>query len=231
MTPRDDTTPATDPIDPAGGESQYSAQYCAQYSDVPLFPLGTVLFPDGALPLRIFEARYMDMVRECMKRDREFGVCRIIHGTESGPAADHESVGCLARIVHWDMPQLGLLHIRATGTRRFTVSARRVEPNALIRADIELIGADEPTPIPEILAPCSDLLRRLVEELDHRAAPTAHAVNRPYRFDCAGWVANRLAEFLPIDQATKQSLMALEEPLGRLYLVKRILEERGIVST
>lgn len=215
---------------PPGAEPGGPVDDASCRRDVPLFPLGTVLFPDGALPLRIFEARYMDMVRECMKHDREFGVCRIVHGTETGPAADHESIGCLARIVHWDMPQLGLLHIRATGTRRFTVGARRVEPNALIRADIELIDADETTAIPEVLAPCSDLLRRLVEELDHRAGPTAHAVNRPYRFDCAGWVANRLAEFLPIDPATKQTLMALEEPLGRLYLVKRILEERGIVS-
>lgn len=198
--------------------------------DVPLFPLGTVLFPDGALPLRIFEARYMDMVRECMKLEREFGVCRIIEGTETGPAAEHEAIGCLARIVHWDMPQLGLLHIRATGTRRFRVEARRVEPNALIRADLTLIDADVATPIPAELQPCGDLLRRLVEELEQRAGPAPHVVNRPYRFDCAGWVANRLAELLPIDPAVKQTLMVLDEPVGRLYLVKRILEERGIIS-
>lgn len=203
----------------------------ARLSDVPLFPLGTVLFPDGALPLRIFEARYMDMVRECMKLDREFGVCRIVQGAETGPAAEHDAVGCLARIVHWDMPQLGLLHIRATGTRRFRVEARRVEPNALIRADLALIDGDPTTPIPAELVPCSELLRRLIDELEQRTGPTPHLVNRPYRFDCAGWVANRLAEFLPIDPAMKQTLMVLDEPVGRLFLVRRILEERGIVST
>lgn len=199
-------------------------------SRVPLFPLGTVLFPDGVLPLRIFESRYMDMVRECMKTNAEFGVCRIVHGTEVGPAADHDDVGCLARIDHWDMPQLGLLHIRAVGTQRFTVQARRVESNALIRADITLIDGDQPTPIPPELGALRDLLRKLVEELDQHNGPTPISVLRPYRFDCSGWVANRLAEFLPIEPAIKQQLMVIEEPLARLYLVKRILEERGILT-
>ena len=197
---------------------------------VPLFPLGTVLFPDGVLPLRIFEPRYMDRVGECMKSGREFGVCRIVHGTEVGPAADHESVGCLAKIVHWDMPQLGLLHIRAIGTRRFSVQARRVESNGLIRADIRLHEADAPTAIPDDLVMVRDLLRKLVEELEQHRGPAPVAVQRPYRFDCAGWVANRLAEFLPIDPVVKQQLMVIDEPLARLLLVRRILEDRGIVA-
>ena len=202
----------------------------ARLADVPLFPLGTVLFPDGVLPLRIFETRYMDMVGECMKTGGEFGVCRIVHGTEVGPAADHEADGCLARITHWDMPQFGLLHIRAVGTRRFSVESRRIESNALIRADIRLLAADPATTIPDELGALADLLRRLVEELDRHDGPAPIAVQRPYHFDCAGWVANRLAEFLPIEPAVKQQLMVIDEPLARLYLVQRILEERGLVA-
>ncbi len=203
----------------------------SQRNDVPLFPLGTVLFPDGVMPLRIFEPRYMDMIRECMKSGAEFGVCRIVHGTEVGPAADHEDVGCLARIDHWDMPQLGLLHIRAVGTQRFSVQARRVESNALIRANITLLPADQAIEIPAELGTFPDLLRKLLEELDHQASPAPLTVLRPYRFDCAGWVANRLAEFLPIDPVVKQQLMVINEPLARLYLVKRIFEERGFVTS
>lgn len=223
MDPSNDASLPDDNVNDAGEPSTLT--------DVPLFPLATVLFPDGSLLLRIFEARYLDMVRECMKTDRQFGVCRIVEGAETGPAAEHESIGCLARIVHWDMPQFGLLHIRATGTRRFQIAARRVEPNALVRADITTIAGDAVMPIPEELAPCSDLLRRLLDELDRRAGPAPQVVNRPYRLDCAGWVANRLAEFLPIDPAMKQTLMALDQPVGRLFLVKRILEERGILSS
>ena len=83
--------------------------------DVALFPLNAVLFPGGVMPLRIFEARYMDMVRDCMQKEQSFGVCLIVKGAEVGGAADHEPVGCLAKIVDWDMQQLGLLHIRTIG--------------------------------------------------------------------------------------------------------------------
>ena len=88
---------------------------------VPLFPLNTVLFPGGVLPLRVFEARYMDMVRECMKGSDPFGVVLITRGSEVGAPASTESVGTLARIVAWDMPRLGLLHLRAVGSERFRI--------------------------------------------------------------------------------------------------------------
>ena len=84
-------------------------------ADVPVFPLGTVLFPGGVLPLRIFEARYMDMVRERMQREAPFGICLITRGGEVGEAAEHEPVGCLAHIRGWDMEQLGVLQLRAAG--------------------------------------------------------------------------------------------------------------------
>lgn len=202
----------------------------AAWRDVPLFPLGTVLFPGGALPLRIFEARYMDMVRECMKTGRPFGVCRIVTGRDTGAPAEHETVGCLARIIHWDMPQFGLLHLLAEGTRRFAVRSRRVEGNALIRADIDLIDDDPLAPVPADLSVCADLLRRLIAELDQSGGPGPGPVCKPYQFESAGWVANRLAEFLPIDPSAKQKLMVLDDPVMRLGLIRHILQDRGIVK-
>src|SRR5882724_7842291 len=117
-------------------------------NQVALFPLGTVLFPDGVLPLRIFEARYMDMVRDCMRREAPFGVCLIAgSGSEGGAAARTASVGCLARIAAWDMEQLGLLHIRTVGGQRFRVLDSQLQPDQLRRAEIELLEPDEDCPI------------------------------------------------------------------------------------
>ena len=117
-------------------------------TDLGLFPLGTVLFPGGVLSLRVFEARYTDLVSESMQRDAPFGVCRITQGQEVGEAAEHEPVGCLARISDWDMEQPGVLSLRTRGEQRFRVLRRRVQSDGLIRADAELIDDDPLLPVP-----------------------------------------------------------------------------------
>ncbi|MEK9775783.1 MAG: LON peptidase substrate-binding domain-containing protein, partial [Quisquiliibacterium sp.] len=134
-------------------------------SNLPIFPLGTVLFPESALPLRVFEARYMDMVRDCLQADTPFGVCLIVKGNEVGAAAEHEAVGCLAKIADWEMEQLGLLQIRARGAERFSINDRRVQSNGLIRADATLIPPDPEEPIEGKLGECAILLRRIVQDL------------------------------------------------------------------
>ncbi|MGE0312063.1 MAG: LON peptidase substrate-binding domain-containing protein [Lautropia sp.] len=202
----------------------------AAYQRLAIFPLATVLFPGGVLPLRIFEARYMDMVRECMKHDRPFGVCRITHGNEAGSPAEHEPVGCLATISHWDMEQLGLLHIRTVGTRRFRIMDESLGENGLLRADVDLIDDDAVQPIPDDLAPCVDIVRKLVERIvEDQPDECKRAVASPFGFDSASWVGNRLCEFLPLDGALKQALMQLDDPLERLRQVRGILRERKIV--
>ncbi|HEX6690478.1 MAG TPA: LON peptidase substrate-binding domain-containing protein, partial [Burkholderiales bacterium] len=100
-------------------------------NNVPLFPLNTVLFPGGRLPLRIFEQRYMDMAKVCLKDGSPFGVCLIVEGREVGDPAVPAEVGTLARISHWDMPQLGVLEVVALGSQRFRIKSRRVEPSGL----------------------------------------------------------------------------------------------------
>ncbi len=198
--------------------------------DIPIFPLGTVLFPGGVLPLRVFEARYMDMVRDCMQRQAPFGVCLITRGREVGEAADHEDIGCLASIVEWDMEQLGLLQLRTQGTQRFRVLERRVARNGLVSADVQPIADDPLILLPQDYAGCGQLARKLVEDLEQRADESGHTmVAKPYQFDSVAWVANRLCEFLPIPMKARQKLMELEEPLVRLSLVHQFLQQRHAI--
>jgi Lon protease-like protein len=195
-----------------------------------LFPLSTTLFPQGVLHLRIFEARYLDMVGECMKEARPFGVCRITHGGEAGDAAEHEAIGCLARIIDWDMEKLGLLHIRVQGGQRFRVIRRSVHKHALIRADVALLADDPPMAVPPDLAGCRDLVHRLVARLEaDEPKAERRLVAAPYDYESASWIGNRLCEFLPLPPRARQKLMELDEPLTRLYLVKQFLEKEKIL--
>jgi uncharacterized protein len=198
--------------------------------DTAIFPLSTVLFPGGVLPLRVFEARYMDMVRDCLQHDQPFGVCLISRGGETGEAAEHEPVGCFASIRGWDMHQLGLLEIRTVGTHRFRVVDRRVTRNGLIRATIDPIPDDPRLPVPAEFAECAALIRRISQELEQREPdPSQRMIAEPYDFDSAAWVANRLCEFLPIAGSAKQKLMALDEPVARLSLVHRYLQQHQVI--
>jgi Lon protease-like protein len=199
-------------------------------SDLAIFPLNTVLFPGGVLPLRIFEPRYMDMVRDCMTRDRPFGVCLITSGGEIGEAAEHESLGCSARIADWEMEQLGVLQLRAIGGDRFRIQARRVQQDNLVRADARALDQDPPTALSSEFAPCADLLRRLVEErVESEVDPMKRMIAAPYQFESAVWVGNRLCEFLPISPKARQGLMALDDPLARLSVVRQYLQQHRLI--
>ncbi|HMS80835.1 MAG TPA: LON peptidase substrate-binding domain-containing protein [Burkholderiaceae bacterium] len=199
-------------------------------ADLPIFPLSTVLFPGGVLPLRIFEARYMDMVRDCMQRESPFGVCLITKGGEVGEPAEHEPIGCLAHIRGWDMQQLGLLQLRTIGGARFRIVDRRVGRTGLIRASVDALPDDERIEVPDDFADCAALLGRIVDELRERE-PDAdkRMIAEPVDLESAAWVANRLCEFLPIPNAAKHKLMALDEPLSRLQLVQRWLQQHQVL--
>ncbi|TXL65463.1 LON peptidase substrate-binding domain-containing protein [Zeimonas arvi] len=199
-------------------------------AELAIFPLNTVLFPGGVLPLRIFEARYMDMARDCMAAQVPFGVCLITAGGEVGEPAEHEAVGCEARIVDWDMQQLGLLQVRTIGGRRFRVSTRRVQPDGLVRAATEPIPDDPDLPIPGELAVCASLVGRLIEDLvEKEIDPMKKMIEPPYRLDSATWVGNRLCEFLPISPKARQRLMALDDPLTRLSVIHQYLQQHRVV--
>ncbi len=196
-----------------------------------IFPLGTVLFPGGVLPLRIFEARYVDMVRECMASSQPFGVCLITRGREVGRPAEHEALGCTASIADWDMEQPGILQLRTVGGERFQILERRTQRDGLIRARVELIDSDPATNIPDEFAMCVTLIERIIEDVD-REEPEDHRriLAQPYSPQDAGWVANRLAELLPLDMPSRQHLMSLSDPLQRLALIHESLREQQIIQ-
>ena len=170
----------------------------------PLFPLGTVLFPDGLLPLRLFEQRYLDMAKVCLRDGSPFGVCRIRAGAEVGAPATPEAVGCLARIVHWDMQQLGLLQIVAQGAQRFRIIERRLQSDGLARVTVELLPEEADAQVPERLAACRRLLERIAAEHGERIFA------RPFRLDSSAWIGARLAEVLPLPGPVKQQLLELD---------------------
>ena len=188
-------------------------------TDLPLFPLGTVLFPGGLLPLRLFEQRYLEMAKACLRDSSPFGVCLIREGAEVGAPATPESVGCLANIVEWDMQQLGLLQIVAQGAGRFRIVERRLEANGLARASVELLPEEIDAAVPQHLATCAELLRRLAAEHGERLFAA------PFRFESCAWVGARLAEVLPLPGPLKQQLLELDglqrlEKLGRLIAIE-----------
>ena len=180
-----------------------------------------MLFPGGVLPLKVFEERYMDMTKECLKDDSVFGVCLIREGKETGPAAVPESIGCTAHITNWDMEQLGVLQVHALGEDRFRIIDSRINAKGLIVAETELIAPEDEVEVPAEFTGCKELVRRVIESVGEEAfAP-------PYHYDSASWVGYRLSELLPIKVATKQKLMELTDPLARLEVLSQFLVKQG----
>jgi Lon protease-like protein len=177
--------------------------------EVALFPLHTVLFPGGRLPLRIFEQRYMEMAKACLRDNAPFGVCLIHQGKEVGEPAVPVGVGCLARIAEWDMPQLGVLQVTARGESRFRILHQRVQADGLVRASIEPLAEGDDAPLPDAAARYAKLLERVIEQ--HPAL-----LERPHRLDSSAWVSARLAELLPLPLEAKQALLEMENGRARL---------------
>lgn len=180
-------------------------------TDIPLFPLNTVLFPGGTLNLRVFERRYLDLVRDCARSGAGFGVCLILHGREAGEAAVPAAIGTLAHIVDFYTQPDGLLGICVSGGRRFHVERSRVRDNGLAHGEV-VFRPEEPT---IVMPPQFQLLATILERLLEAARdPRANAPRAS--FDDAGWVGFRLAEALPIDNRERQHLLQLGCPLERL---------------
>jgi len=212
-------------------------------SQLPLFPLQTVLYPGGWLSLRIFEVRYLDMIGRCHKTGAPFGVVCLSEGSEvrrldpqAPPGGDgfakevFHPVGTLAQIEHLERPQPGLMMIRCRALQRFHVQRRSQLPHGLWVADVQLDEPEAVVPVPEHLASTRDGLQRLLQNLQERDPDSLEQLplQPPYQWDDSGWVANRWAELFPAPAELKQRLMALDNPLLRLELVSDLLEKLGL---
>jgi Lon protease-like protein len=214
-------------------------------TSLPLFPLGTVLYPGGLLPLQIFEIRYLDMIGKCHKTGAPFGVVSLTEGSEvrrpvnaaargiaSGDGFAREAfntVGTLAKIIEFSVPQPGLMVVQCQGIHRFTITRREKLKHGLWIADVVRMEDDLPVRIPHDLQKAADALGKLIKGLlNSDTPPDKMPMLAPYHLDDCSWVANRWCELLPIPLTVKQQLMELDNPLLRLELVCDMLERNGI---
>ena len=197
---------------------------------LPLFPLQAVLFPDGLLGLKVFEARYLDLVARCLRDRTSFGVVALTRGSEvrrtDQPDVAFEPVGTRAEVLEVDSVQTGILQVRCRGGARFEVKSRHQQDDGLWVAGTRPIGADDAlAPTPALAA----TVRGLADAMAALEVQNTRPFLPPHRFDDAGWVANRWCELLPIPLAAKQKLMELRDPMMRLELVDDFLRQKGVL--
>lgn len=186
--------------------------------EIPLFPLRTVLFPGGFLPLRIFEQRYLKMVRDCARDQTGFGVCLIREGGEAVSPVITTDVGTHARIVDWYTLEDGLLGVSAVGTLRFIVESSWLQDDGLMRARVRILPEPPSRSLPEAYSLLADVLGRFMEKVGHQY-PSWSAES----LEDAVWVGYRLAELLPLAAIEKQHLLELSDPMERLQSLVEVL--------
>lgn len=186
---------------------------------IPIFPLNTVLYPGSLLPLKIFEQRYLDMTKVCVRDATPFGVCRIREGGEVGLPAVPEQIGCTALIAEWEMPHLGLFHLQTQGQQPFRIVDHSARPDGLIRAEVELLPEAAGRIEPEALALCQRVLEQIIEKIgpDYFAEPSDREDPR--------WISYRLAQLLPLAAQEKQGLLELRDDGERLRRLHAYLQQ------
>ena len=186
---------------------------------VPLFPLNTVLFPGGILPLKIFEARYLDLVSECLRTDKEFGICLISSGDEVAGSAKCYEIGTMAKIIDWDKRDDGLLEIVVEGGQRFRLLDKRERANHLAEGDVLLIEDDDCEEIPVQYQLLSDLLRQIAQKFE-LSYQSEHEL-----YENAAWVGYRLSEVLPLESDERQALLEIDNVMNRLQHIQEAIED------
>lgn len=187
---------------------------------LPLFPLNTVVFPGGKLPLRIFEQRYLEMIKQAIANDTPFGICAIREGAETGSPAEPYDVGTCMRITDWDMPQTGILHIETVALERFVIRSTHTEPSGLLIGTVEDVSVEPAAPIPEDLELPVEILRHIIGEYGEAHFP------EPHELDNAVWVGYRLSEVLPLTLNIQQNLLEMNDSVMRLRLLTEFLKKQ-----
>ena len=191
-----------------------------EQTTLPLFPLNTVVFPGGVLPLRIFEQRYLDMVTQAIADNTPFGICAIREGGETGAPAVPYVVGTCVRVTDWDMPQTGILHIDTLAQERFVIRSIRTEPSGLLVGTVEAVSSEAATAVPDDLELAVEILRHIIGEHGDAHFPA------PHQFDNAVWVGYRLSEVLPLKRSIKQNLLEMNDSVTRLRILAEFLKKQ-----
>ena len=197
-------------------------------SKIPLFPLGTILFPDGVIALKIFEARYLDMIKQCLRDKTEFGVVSIINNldiNEDDLSLSFSKIGTLAQIEDFDPVQPALYMTNSFGTQRFKLISCEQEASGMWMGEVELLENDPLTPIPQEHQKVAELLDEIISVIQSEDLLGDAPFKKPFKVDDCGWVSNRLAELLPISLAQKNHLLAQTNPRIRLDLITEIIED------
>ncbi len=198
-------------------------------TSLPLFPLKTVLFPGGLLPLKVFEQRYIEMTKACLKEGKPFGVCLLKEGQEvnrPGSVAGHPDfaeIGTLARITDCDVPQLGILHVKTEGGTRFQVQSHKVTDLGLVVGQVTPLPPEPALPLADAYQPLVALLELLIERVGRENFAAAPATGD------ASWVGYRLAEMLPLPLPIKQSMLEINDSEVRLKVIAQFLKEKEIL--
>ena len=195
---------------------------------IPLFPLGTVLFPDGVIALKIFEARYLDMIKQCLREKTEFGVVSIIKNPDASDedlSLSFSKIGTLAQIEDFDPIQPALYMTKSFGTQRFKLLSSKQEASGLWMGEVETLENDPLTPIAQEHQKVAQLLDEIISVIQSENLLGEAPFKKPYKVDDCGWVSNRLAELLPISLAQKNHLLAQTNPRIRLDLITELIED------
>lgn len=199
---------------------------------IPLFPLGTTLFPGGVIALKIFEARYLDMMKRCLREDSPFGVVSILDDkpidSDASALANFSNIGTLAKLEEFDAVQPALYMTKSYGTQRFQLISIKQEDDGLWMGEVELIDPDPEIPLPTEHEKVAALLQEIISVIKSEDLLGDDAFKMPANLDDCGWVANRLAELLPLPPAQKNHLLAQSNPRIRLDLISEIIEDDGL---
>jgi hypothetical protein len=187
---------------------------------LPLFPLNTVVFPGGRLPLKVFEQRYLDMIKQAIADNTPFGICAIREGTETGTPAVPYPIGTCVRVTDWDMPQPGILHIETQAQERFVIRSVHTEPSGLLIGAVEGVSSESAAAIPDELELAVEILRHIIDEYGDVHFPLPHDLGN------AAWVSHRLSEVLPLKLSIKQNLLEMNDSVMRLRILTEFLRKQ-----
>lgn len=200
---------------------------------LPLFPLHSVMCPGGLMRLQIFEPRYLDMVKSCLRNKTSFGIIAVAPEKTEKPDSNRPfaSVGTLMNITNADVTTVGLIMIDCIGQYRIKIHSFTQQADGLLIGNLSDISNDLQMPIPDDLKIVSSRLQRLIESFSNQGVlPSDVPIAKPYQYNDASWVSNRWVELLDLPLLEKQRLMQLDSPIVRLELIYDLLDLSYIQS-